>query len=331
MKERLIDQYSRKIDYLRISITDRCNLRCIYCMPERDIISKKEGKILTYEEILIIVKIAVSCGINRIRVTGGEPLIRKDIVHLIWALSKIKGIDDLSLTTNGILLDEYAEDLKKVGLKRINISLDTFDRERYKLITRFDGLNKVLEGIYKVLKIGFNPVKINVVVMRDINEDEIIEFSKLTIRYPLHIRFIEFMPVGPSVVDWEDRFISNDKIKDYCQDLGELEDVNGIFNNSISSSYRYRKAHGTISFISPISDPFCSNCSRLRLTSDGKLRLCLGSPQEVDLTSIVRSPKSSNSDLKNAFVFAAYSKPKGHNFNIESYISQEKTMCQIGG
>jgi len=357
MKE-LIDQYGRKINYLRISVTDRCNLRCIYCMPETGIISKKFEEILTYEEILKIVQVGVSLGINKIRITGGEPLVRKNIVYLIGALSKIKGIDDFSLTTNGVLLTEYAKDLKKIGLKRINISLDTLNREKYKFITRTDNLNKVLEGINKSLKLGLKPVKINVVVMKDINNDEIIEFAKLTLKEPLHIRFIEFMPIGPMIQDWRDKFISNNKVKDYCQNLGKLEEIypghiielnknknwNSYVinctqtdnrcnnaNTSISSSYRFKNAKGTISFISPVSKPFCSKCCRLRLSSDGKLRLCLGSPKEINLISLIRSNQFSFDCLKQVFVFAVTLKPKKHCFNSEFYISNQKTMCQIGG
>lgn len=330
MKE-LIDQYGRKIDYLRISVTDRCNLRCIYCMPESGIISKKPEEILTYEEILKIVQAAISCGINKIRVTGGEPLVRKNIVCLIDTLAKIKEINDLSLTTNGILLNEYVEDLKKIGLKRINISLDTLNREKYKFITRTDGLNKVLEGINKSLEVGLNPVKINVVLMKGMNDDEIIEFAKLTFSNPLRIRFIEFMPIGNSNSWTKDKFISNNEVKDCCQNLGEIEEQEGTLNANISSSYRFKGAKGTISFISPVSRPFCSKCSRLRLTSDGKLRLCLGSSEEINLISIVRNNQFSPDNLRQVFDFAINSKPKGHYFNLESYVPNQETMCQIGG
>ncbi|MFN3966634.1 MAG: GTP 3',8-cyclase MoaA [Endomicrobiia bacterium] len=329
MKE-LIDQYGRKINYLRISVTDRCNLRCIYCMPDSGIISNRHEEILTYEEILKIVQGAVLWGINKIRITGGEPLVRKNIVYLIGALAKIEGINDLSLTTNGVLLEEYCEDLKKIGLKRINISLDTLNRQKYKIITGTDALNKVYKGIKKVLQIGLNPVKINVVVMRGINDDEIVEFAKLTYDEPLHIRFIELMPVCNIRQNWRDKFIPNSEVKKYCQNLDKLEQINN-FDNNVSVSYRFKNAKGTISFISPVSDPFCSKCCRLRLTSDGKLRLCLGSPKEIDLKSIVRNNQSTTDDFRQIFNFAVGLKPKGHCFNSVSYSYLQETMCQIGG
>lgn len=344
---RLIDQYGRKIDYLRVSVTDRCNLRCVYCMPDSGIIPKRPEEILTYEEILRIVQTAVFCGINKIRITGGEPLVRKDIVYLIGALAKTKGIDDLSLTTNGILLNEYIEDLKRVGLKRTNISLDTLNRERYKIITGSDALNRVWEGISKALKIGLNPIKINVVIMKGINDDEIIEFAKLTLSNPFHIRFIEFMPIGNSNFWTEDKFISNNEVKDYCQNLEEMEEQKNYLNGNISSSYRFKGAKGTISFISPVSRPFCSKCSRLRLTSDGKLRLCLVSPEEIDLMPIVRPPvpdRFSPDNLREMFESAINSKPKGYYFNPVPFVKRNRdkiynfpvekrdgAMCQIGG
>jgi cyclic pyranopterin phosphate synthase len=341
--KKLIDQYARNINYLRISVTDRCNLKCIYCLPNSNIIYKHHKEILTYEEILKIVQVSVSLGINKIRITGGEPLVRENIVYLIGALSEIKGIDDLSLTTNGILLDEYVKDLKKVGLKRINISLDTLKREKYKFITGVDGLSKVLESINKSLKIGLNPVKINIVVMKGINEDEIVEFAKLSFKEPLHLRFIELMPLNMTIQDWEKKFIPNNKVKDYCQNLGELEEVGNISYGSTSLNYRYRNAKGTISFISPISSPFCSKCSRLRVTSCGKLRLCLGSPEEIDLISIIRNNQFSFDALRQAFILAVNSKPGSHRFNhltfsvitneneAISFLKRDLSMCQIGG
>jgi len=330
--KQLIDQYGRKINYLRISVTDRCNLKCIYCSPNSNILFKHRKDILTYEEIIKIVQVAVSLGINKIRITGGEPLVRKNIDYLISTLSKINGIDDISLTTNGIFLEEYAENLQKAGLKRINISLDTLKKEKYKLITGTDSLNKVLAGINKALTIGLNPVKINVVVMKGINDNEVVDFAKLTLKEPLHIRFIELMPIGSTLQNWKERFISNDEVKNL---------VDSVFA-------RAKNTKGTISFISPVTKPFCHNCSRLRLTSDGKLRLCLGSSQEINLIPIIRPAerdKFSFDDLKHAFISAVRLKPKSHNFN---YVSNENittsqiaeefsflegniSMCQIGG
>lgn len=348
-KKVLIDRYGRKINYFRISVTDRCNLKCIYCVPNSGIIHKKSDEILSYEEILRIVKVGASCGINKIRVTGGEPLVRKNIIYLINALSKIKGINEVSLTTNGLLLDTYAKDLKKAGLKRINISLDTLNSKKYNFITGKNALNKVLDGIYKAQKIGFNPVKINVVVMKGINDDEIVEFARLTLNEPYHIRFIELMPIGNNISAIKNKFIPNDEVKVYCQSLGELNEEKNHSTNNVSSSYRFKNAKGTISFISPISEPFCFKCSRLRLTSDGKLRLCLGSERKINLIPAIRGKNSSYDNLKRMFNIAVNLKPKGHHFSAILANSRDETdglsdltdltpldkthwtMCQIGG
>lgn len=335
MKGILIDRFGRNINYLRVSITDRCNLRCIYCNPEANIIYKNQQQILTYEEILKIVKVCVDLGITKIRLTGGEPLVRKDVVCLVSLLSKIKGIEDLSLTTNGVFLEAYAKDLKKAGLKRINISLDTLDREKYKFITKFDGLHKVLNGINKSLEIGFYPIKINVVVMKNINEDEIIEFAKLTLKEPLHIRFIEYMPIGCTKDEWEEKFVPYNKIKNYCQSLGVLKEIKIFDNNTAIPSYQFENAKGMISFISPVSKPFCDRCSRLRLTSDGNLRSCLFSSQMVDLKKILRNNNVNNqvvyNALKQSIIHAVKIKPKESQILCNNYIYKELTMCQIGG
>lgn len=326
----LVDQHGRKIDYLRISITDRCNLRCIYCMPESGVAHKSHEEILTYAEIMKIVVAASYCGIKKVRITGGEPLVRKDVVDLVAAIAKTANINDFSLTTNGMLLGEYAEELKNAGLRRINISLDSLVREKCEMITRRDALNKVVEGIDAALRVGLGPVKINVVVIRGVNDDEIAEFAKLTCDKPLHVRFIEFMPIGDNSIWGMEKFIPNDEVKNLCRELGELKEE-GSQPNGNTSSYRLGKAKGTISFISPISSPFCGGCGRLRLTSDGKLRLCLGSAEEIDLLSIVRNSKFSSEHLIEAFERAAILKPKGHRFNCAPHISGKKTMCQIGG
>lgn len=334
---KLVDRYGRRISYLRISVTDRCNLRCLYCQPDLNIISKKRQEILNYEEIIKIVQTVVPLGINKIRITGGEPLIRKNIVDLINSLTKIKSVKDVSLTTNGVFLSEYVQDLKKAGLKRINVSLDTLEKEKYKLITGVDALNKVLDGIKKALQVGLNPVKINVVVMKGINDDEVIEFAKLTLTEPYHVRFIELMPVNQIITTWlKERFVSNIEVKKYCQILGRLQKVEQS-DDSISSIYRFKNAKGTVSFISPISEPFCYRCSRLRLTCEGRLRLCLGSSEEINLMPIIRSTTYSQvtaDRIKQVFKLAVSLKPKEHCFNFGFNITnivEQTTMCQIGG
>jgi cyclic pyranopterin phosphate synthase len=286
-------------------------------MPKSRLVPKKT---LTSSEILKVAQEFVSCGISKIKITGGEPLLRKDIVYLVSALTKIKGVKDISLTTNGVLLSEYAEDLKKAGLKRINISLDTLVREKYKFITQTDALYRVLEGIDAALRVGLEPVKINVVVMNGINADEIIKFAQLIYTKPLHIRFIEFMPLGNNNFWTKDKFIPNSKVKNYCESIGEL-----IVE---SSSYRFKYAKGSLNFISPISKPFCSQCSKLRLTYDGKLIPCLASDIEIDLMPYLRNNHSSP-NLKELFYLALNLKPKGHNFGFAP--PNKRAMSQIGG
>lgn len=330
----LIDKYGRRINYLRISVTDRCNLRCIYCISKLHNF-RSPDEILDYEEILKVAYVATSCGINKIRITGGEPLIRKNIVYLINALAKMEGINDFSLTTNGTLLSEYLQSLKTAGLKRINISLDSLCRQKYKLITGNDALNKILNGIDKALTLGLNPIKINVVVMKGINDDEIIEFAKLTLTEPLYVRFIELMPLGCEVSFMKERFISNEEVRIRCESLGKLKKIQNISDNGITVSYRFDNSKGVISFISPISEPFCFKCSRLRLTSDGKLKLCLGTNEEINIKPILRNERESVIQLKQIFDLAVKLKPISHHFHLaiqDKYYEFNKiTMCQIGG
>ncbi len=327
----LVDQHGRKIDYLRISITDRCNLRCIYCMPESGVAHKSHEEILTYAEIMKIVEAASHCGIKKVRITGGEPLVRKDVVDLVAAIAKTANINDFSLTTNGMLLTDYATQLKEAGLKRINISLDSLIKEKFEVVTRRDSLAKVMDGIGVALGLGFDPIKINVVVIKGINDDEIEDFARLTYNRNLHVRFIEFMPIGDDSIWGMERFLPNSDVKRICAELGELTPLHGSKGSANVSSYRIGNAQGTISFISPISSPFCAACNRLRLTSDGKIRLCLGFPQEIDLLPLLRGENFKPQILIDAFEEAARLKPNGHHFNRVDYVSNHKTMCQIGG
>ncbi|MFQ5867377.1 MAG: GTP 3',8-cyclase MoaA [bacterium] len=326
---KLIDQYGRKIDYLRISVTDRCNLRCIYCMPNYGIIPKSHNEILTFEEIEKVIKAAVSLGVNKIKITGGEPLIRKGIVDLIAMLSDIEGIVDLSMTTNGIFLSEYTESLKKAGLKRINISLDTLWEDKYKLITKMGNLNNVLEGIKKAQEVGLF-TKLNVVVIKGINDDEILDFVEFSSLRNFCVRFIEFMPTNSSLF-WEvEKFISMNEVKKRCEDFVTLEQTK-VFGSGPAEYYKIIGSEGKIGFISPFSYQFCSRCSRLRLTSDGKLRGCLHNGYEIDLRKTLRMYASSE-EVGKLIKRSVLSKPKGHCMKLmetNNHLSQ--IMCQIGG
>lgn len=327
----MYDKYGRQIDYIRISVTDRCNSRCIYCMPESGIKCKSADEILSYEEILKIVRAGAQLGIRKVRITGGEPLVRKDITFLIRELANMDGIEDVGLTTNGLLLSENINEIKNAGLKRINVSLDTLDREKYKLITRNDGLERVLEGIDASIKLGFDPVKINVVAMKGLNDDEAEKFAMLTIHKPLHVRFIEFMPISYSGFRRGDLFIPNDAIKNRMENLGVLNEENGSVTGSKYSTYRLEGAKGTVTFISPISKPFCSSCSRLRLTSDGKLRLCLSHSNGLNLKPVLRSNSFVFNDLVEIIRETTNLKPKSHYFNHGGYVPAQTSACQIGG
>lgn len=324
----LIDKYNRKIDYLRISVTDRCNLRCVYCMPERGIVNKPHEELLTFEEIIRIVEAGVYLGINKIRLTGGEPLVRKDLAGLVSFLNKIEGIEDISMTTNGVLLKEFARQLKQAGLKRLNISLDSLRHDRYASITRSRSLEDVLEGVALAVETGFDPVKINVLLLKDIDKNEIIKFLTLTLENPICVRFLEFMPVN-SFYKIENPVSCRD-VLEMASGLRPIEEA-AISGNGPAMAYRLKGALGTFGLISPMSHKFCSGCNRLRLTSDGSLKACLHSGIKVDLRGPIRSG-AGKSELIGLIKSAAGLKPKEHELDKKDISNgYEFSMCQIGG
>lgn len=325
----LVDQFNRKIDYLRISVTDRCNLRCIYCMPKQGIVNKLPQELLTFEEIARIVKIAISLGIDKIRLTGGEPLVRKDIVKLVRILSGLQGIKDISLTTNAISLKDFALQLKDAGLQRLNISLDTLCPDKYKNITRTGNLEDVLDGIDSALKAGFNPLKINVLLLSGINLDEIKEFLRLTLENPLHVRFLEFMPLKNNQFLFERNFVSCKEVIDASLCFGEIESVN-LYGNGPAKYFRIKNALGTFGIIAPLSQKFCFNCNRLRLTSDGFLKGCLHSDSRVNLKEYLRQNQD-DKGLVELIKLAVFSKPKEHLLDENPVGTSDFLMCQIGG
>ncbi|HIC92474.1 MAG TPA: GTP 3',8-cyclase MoaA [Syntrophaceae bacterium] len=326
----LVDRYNRKINYLRISVTDRCNLRCIYCMPKEGIPKLSHKEILRYEELLKIVRVAVQKGISKFRITGGEPLIRKDVIHFIQQLANIPGVRDISLTTNGVLLYQMAEELYNAGIHGINVSMDTLDPTKYMRITGRDYFNHVWRGIEHAEQIGFFPIKLNVVVMRGLNDDEILDFAKLTLDKPYHIRFIEFMPIGPEGVRHTERFISGPEIKSRIQALRKLIPVKSQSFDGPARRFKFRFAKGEIGFISPLSHPFCSSCNRLRLTADGKLRGCLFSDEGIDIKTSLRNG-CSHEELGDLLISAITHKPKGHHFGEETFKRCASPMIRIGG
>lgn len=321
------DQFERRIEYLRISITDRCNLRCQYCMPASGIQWLSHESILSFEEIYRLVKLSTQLGFRRFRLTGGEPLIRKGLVDFISQASQIPEVEDLMLTTNGMLLPEMAFDLKAAGLHRVNISLDTFDPERFREMTRGGDVNKVLQGIYRSLEADLTPVKLNAVVVRDFNLHELPKFLELARNYPIHVRFIELMPIGVSS-DQRNEFVSIAEMKEVLG-LQGLEPQKKDFGGGPAEYVSPEGFQGKIGFISALSRHFCSTCNRMRLTADGKLRPCLHSPKEIDLRQALRDG-STDEKIKEILKEAIWNKPAEHHMNEESW-QGSRMMSQIGG
>jgi cyclic pyranopterin phosphate synthase len=326
----LLDNYDRKINYLRLSITDRCNLRCRYCMPEEGVELVGHKDLLTYEEIVRTIEVFACHGITKIRLTGGEPLVRRGVVDLIKRIARIEGVKDLSLTTNGVLLKDYARDLAEAGLRRINISLDTLQAERFAYITRRDRFKEVWEGIEETMRQGFSPVKINVVVMKGFNDDELRAFARLSLAYPLHIRFIEFMPVG-GVSHWDGQeIIPFSRIMEEIRGIGELLPMGPYENGGPAKRYYIKGGKGEIGFISPISSHFCAQCNRLRLTPDGKIRTCLFSDEEIDLKGALRKA-GGEAILEEILYQALQAKPEGHRIGDIRFKKCQRGMHAIGG
>jgi len=320
------DSFQRPINYLRISVTDRCNLRCIYCMPAEGVNLLSHEDILSYEEICRVAAAAAELGIKKVRLTGGEPLVRIGLSRLIRMLAQIDAIDDIALTTNGTLLSQYADELKAAGLRRVNISLDTLKPDKFRLITRGGNLDDVLAGIKAADAAGLNPIKFNMVVMAGINDDELLDFARKTINEGWHVRFIEHMPFNREMA--ESYFASVNEMRQRLAVLGELEPCT-FKGNGPAKYYRLPQAKGTVGFITPISEHFCFQCNRLRLTADGKLRPCLLSEREFDLLQPLRQGISAEG-LKKLIKRAVESKPRQHNL-ARGYVPQDRPFSQVGG
>ena len=326
---KLIDRCNRKLNYLRISITDRCNLKCIYCVPYDFIPKLPHKEILSYEEILRIVRISVHLGISKVRITGGEPLVRKGVYDFLKRLTKIEGLLDISLTTNGVLLKDNINKIKSAGIKRINISLDTLNRKKFKKITGYDFFNQIWEGIELAQKIGFDPIKINVVPLKGVNDNELQDIAALSIEYPFHIRFIEYMPMGTNQMEIDGHLLFPE-IKKRIGQLGKLIPVDKGMNDGPVERFKFESARGEIGFIHPISRHFCNTCNRLRLTASGQLRPCLMSDVQVDLKTPLRKG-CSDDKLIEVFLKAARLKPSEHNLSVDHSAGVSAQMCAIGG
>ena len=318
----LKDQFNRRIDYLRISITDRCNSRCQYCMPPSGVTFKPHSEILSFEEIYRIAKVFVDLGVKKIRLTGGEPLIRKDIIALVSQLSKIEGLEELTMTTNGLLLKKYAKDLKAAGLTRVNISIDSLDYEKYDLMTLGSSLSAVFEGIEAAKAVDLLPIKLNVVLIKGFNDKEIEDFVELTKNERIDVRFIELMTLGHNK-DWaKKRFISNDKVLEKLPGLVAVEKKD---QSSPADYYQIEGYKGRVGLINPITCRFCSDCNRVRLTSTGQLKLCLHSDEEYNLREYTHHEEK----LKNYIIKIIQEKPKAHKLAENIYTKSD--MHSIGG
>ena len=326
----LADQFRRPITYLRISVTDRCNLRCVYCMPEEGLPWIQKREILTYEEITHIVTAAAAIGVRSIRLTGGEPLVRLDLHKLVAMLAAIPGIEDIALSTNGMLLAERIDALVAAGLGRVNISLDTLREDRFFAIARRHGLDRVLGGIDAALNAGLAPLKINCVVMRGRNDDEVGELAALTRDRAIFVRFIELMPVEDNLDLQRDAYVSADEILARIGTIEELVPVPGPPGNGPARYFAFPGARGAVGVISPLSHDYCERCNRVRLSADGRLRLCLFGDQHIDLRTPVRSG-ASREDLMAIFRGSMLIKPERHHLRLGEQSSRMRAFSEIGG
>jgi GTP 3',8-cyclase len=323
----MIDKWKRNIDYLRISVTDKCNLRCTYCMPKDGLQFIPEDKLLSNEEIVRVVKSAAELGITKVRITGGEPLVREGIVEIVRDIKAIPGIKEVCITTNGILLGKYAEALVEAGLDRVNISLDTLRADAYSNITRGGDLNKVLEAIELSIVKGLK-VKLNVVVVKGFNEEDVFDLVEMAEQKPIDVRFIELMPIGQGK---QNKGLSTEELKELIKTKKALEPCEVSSSQAGPAKYfKTEKSMGRIGFISPMSHSFCDNCNRIRITAEGFLKQCLHWKHGTDLREILRSGVS-DKKLKDIISEGIFNKPEQHKFNNNSLDSDERSMYEIGG
>ncbi len=326
----MTDSFDRPITYLRVSVTDKCNLRCVYCMPEGGLPWLRRDEVLSYEEITDIVRAAASVGVRTIRLTGGEPLVRRDIHKLVASIARIDGIEEIALSTNGLLLEEQLPALLEAGLTRVNVSLDTLREDRFEEIARRPGLGAVLAGIDAALAAGLRPLKINCVVMRGKNDDEIEAFAALTRERAVFVRFIEVMPVHENLELQRDTYVSSDEILERVGGVGALSSVAGPGGNGPARYFAFEGAAGAVGVISPLSHEYCDRCNRVRLTADGRLRFCLFGDQHIDLRGPLRkgaTPAAMADLLRSAMAI----KPERHHLTLGEASSRMRAFSEIGG
>jgi GTP 3',8-cyclase len=326
--EPMHDSYGRRINYLRISLTDACNLRCVYCMPEQ-MTFRPRHELMTDEEILYLVKVGASLGVDKIRLTGGEPTIRPNLTELVRGIAAIPGIRDIAMTTNAVLLDKLAAPLAEAGLKRVNVSIDTLDPEKFQRITRWGDIDDVWRGIRAAEAAGLAPLKLNCVVVREFNDDDIIDLARLTLENDWEVRFIEMMPFGEVSDFQQSNVVSFKEMRERVEHVfGPLEDAGYDFVDP-SRPFRIPGAMGTLGFISSVTEPFCQGCGRVRLTADGKLRLCLLRDDEVDLLTPLRQGANFE-EMRVLMRDGAFHKPWGHSLS-QGEFAENRSMNQIGG
>lgn len=325
----LTDAYGRRITNLRVSVTDRCNSRCVYCMPA-DPVWLPQPELLSFEEIVRIVRIAVSLGITDFRITGGEPTARKMLPDLIRRLAEVPGVHDLGLTTNGLLLKRMARPLWEAGLRRINISLDTLSGEKFVHIARRDGFRETWEGIEEADRVGFRPLKLNMVVMRGMNDDEVVDFAGMARERPWHIRYIEFMPLDGDGLWSRDKVVPAHEIVERIHARWPLESVSDAPLTDPARIFRFRDGLGSVGVIASVSEPFCFACDRVRVTPEGKLRTCLFSTWETDLKGPMRAG-ASDAEVAALFRAAVAKKEAGHGINDPDFVRPKRPMYSIGG
>jgi len=327
----LVDPHNRYIDYLRVSVTDRCNLSCVYCRPKARMTGLAHREILRYEELLRIVSVAASLGIAHIRITGGEPLVRRGILTFIAAIRDIPGITDVSVTTNGVLLEDMAEGLRAAGIDRLNVSLDSLKAVKFAGITGSDTWNRVWRGINRAEQLGFHPIKINMVPIRGVNDDEVAAFARLTLDRSIHVRFIELMPIGANDRWRTDVCVTSAEVRARIEhEFGPLAPAVPGKGAGPSANFQVAGGRGVIGFISPISRHFCESCRRLRLTADGRIRPCLLSDTEIDIKTPLRGG-CDDQELERLLRFALEIKPQRHYITEASGGCFERTMSRIGG
>jgi cyclic pyranopterin phosphate synthase len=327
----LVDGFGRLHDNLRISVTDRCNIRCFYCMPEREVEFLPHSEVLTYEETERFVRIAVGLGVRKLRITGGEPLVRRDLPVLISKLAAIPGVDDIALTTNGVLLAGQARALHEAGLRRINIHLDTLDRERFRLITRRDDFDRVMAGIDECLALGYGPVKINVVAVKNLIEPDVVPMARFGRERGIEIRYIEFMPLDAQGLWDRDRvLLADDMIAMLSREIAPLEPAPDQDPRAPASEFRFADGLGRVGFIASVSKPFCLSCNRIRLTADGKLRYCLFAIEETDVKGLLRGG-ASDEGIVETIRETVRAKWLGHEINTAKFVAPPRPMYAIGG